>query len=55
MQDGTYYLSEDTVLSEDGVMFVYDDNGKLLYGTMPEKFETDNVKSHTPRVIKSQQ
>ena len=38
-QDGTYYLSEDTKFYEDGVMFcVYDDNGKLLYGTMPEKF-----------------
>ena len=54
-QDGTYYLSEDTKFYEDGVMFcVYDDNGKLLYGTMPEKFPKQTMlKSHTPRVIKS--
>ena len=33
---------------------VYDDNGKLLYGTMPEKFPKQTMlKSHTPRVIKS--
>ena len=40
---------------QDGVMFcVYDDNGKLLYGTMPEKFPKQTMlKSHTPRVITS--
>ena len=54
-QDGTYYLSEDTQFYQDGVMFcVYDDNGKLLYGTMPEKFPKQTIlKSHTPRVITS--
>ena len=54
-QDGTYYLSEDTKFYQDGVMFcVYDDNGKLLYGTMPEKFPKQTIlKSHTPRVITS--
>ena len=54
-QDGTYYLSEDTQFYHDGVMFcVYDDNGKLLYGTMPEKFPKQMIlKSHTPRVITS--
>ena len=54
-QDGTYYLSEDTQFYQDGVMFcVYDDNGKLLYGTMPEKFPNQTIlKSHTPRVITS--
>ncbi len=48
-------LSEDTKFYEDGVMFcVYDDNGKLLYGTMPERFPKQTMlKSHTPRVIKS--
>ena len=40
------YLSEDTQFYQDGVMFcVYDDNGKLLYGTMPEKFpKTDDLR-----------
>ena len=54
-QDETYYLSEDTQFYQDGVMFcVYDDNGKLLYGTMPEKFPKQTIlKSHTPRVITS--
>ena len=54
-QDETYYLSEDTQFYQDGVMFcVYDDNGKLLYGTMPEKFPKQTIlKSHTPRVIKA--
>lgn len=54
-QDGTYYLSEDTQFYQDGVMFcVYDDNGKLLYGTMPEKFPKQTIlRSHTPRVITS--
>lgn len=49
-QDETYYLSEDTQFYQDGVMFcVYDDNGKLLYGTMPEKFPKQTIlKSHTP-------
>ena len=55
-QDETYYLSEDTQFYQDGVMFcVYDDNGKLLYGTMPEKFPKQTIlKSHTPRVITSE-
>ena len=54
-QDGTYYLSEDTKFYQDGVMFcVYDDNGKLLYGTMPEKFPKQTIlKSHTSRIITS--
>lgn len=54
-QDETYYLSEDTQFYQDGVMFcVYDDNGKLLYGTMPDKFPKQTIlKSHTPRVITS--
>lgn len=54
-QDDTYYLDEDTEFYNDGVMFcVYDDGGKLLYGTMPESFPKQTIlKSHTPRVIRS--
>lgn len=54
-QDDTYYLDEDTEFYNDGVMFcVYDDSGKLLYGTMPERFPKQTMlKSHTPRIIKS--
>lgn len=54
-QDDTYYLDESTEFYNDGVMFcVYDDSGKLLYGTMPEKFPKQTIlTSHTPRVIKS--
>ena len=42
------------VYSDIDVSVVYDDNGKLLYGTMPEKFPKQTIlKSHTPRVITS--
>lgn len=54
-QDGTYYLDEDTEFYNDGVMFcVYDDSGKLLYGTMPAKFPKQTIlKSNIARVIRS--
>lgn len=54
-QDDTYYLDEDVEFYNDGVMFcVYDDSGKLLYGTMPARFPKQTIlKSHTPRVIRS--
>ena len=54
-QDDTYYLDEDTEFYNDGVMFcVYDDSGKLLYGTMPAKFPKQTIlKSNIARVIRS--
>lgn len=54
-EDDGYYLSGDTEFYEDGVMFcVYDNKGRLLYGSMPVDFPSDTVlQSHKMRVINS--
>mgnify|MGYP000665373480 FL=1 len=50
----TIYQKILSFIRMESLFCVYDDNGKLLYGTMPEKFPKQTIlKSHTPRVITS--
>lgn len=56
-KDGTYYMDGDTEFYNDGVMFcVYDERGRLLYGSMPIDFpKKTKLQSHKPRVVKRAQ
>lgn len=53
-QDNTYYLDGDTKFYDDGIMFcVYDEKGRLLYGSMPVDFPSgEQLQSHKARVVK---
>lgn len=54
-EDNTYYLDGDTEFYDDGVMFcVYDENGKLHYGSMPVDFpRQEHLQSHHARVVEN--
>ncbi len=53
-KDDTYYLDSDTEFYDDGVMFcVYDEKGRLLYGSMPVDFpKQTSLQSHKSRSVK---
>ena len=54
-QDDTFYLDADTEFYNDGIMFcVYDQDGNLLYGSMPVEFPRQTtLQSHNARVIEN--
>lgn len=56
-QDDTYYMSSDAEFYNDGVMFcVYDETGRLLYGSMPVDFpKQTTLISSQPRIVKTGQ
>ena len=56
-QDGTFYMDGDTEFYNDGIMFcVYDQDGQLLYGSMPVDFPSRTaLQSHNARIIENGQ
>lgn len=56
-QDNTFYMDADTEFYDDGIMFcVYDQDGHLLYGSMPVDFPRQTaLQSHNARVVENGQ
>ncbi|WP_274955015.1 sensor histidine kinase [Anaerostipes butyraticus] len=56
-QDSTFYMDGDTEFYNDGIMFcVYDQDGQLLYGSMPVDFPSRTaLQSHNARIIENGQ
>ena len=54
-KDDTYYLDGDIEFYNDGVMFcVYDENGNLLYGSLPVDFPAQTtLQSNTARIVEN--